>query len=270
MKSLKNHLSLITALFTILFTYQIFIVVDRISNSYEEQLNSDYSLIIVTKNSAKEKEFLSVDPLISSIIEIEPDEVIKKINSSLDEKSVNELKEALPKFFTIKLKSYPTPYQVETLNNNLLKHSDIEKVEDFSSQHDSTYELLLLFKYLTKVFSIAILVITTLLILKEMRIWQFQHNERMSIMALFGAPMWLRSAVLFRLAIVDAFASTILVLIVFPFIAKAASLHKILEILNIDVVLFNTFNDSIELLVISLTLSIVLALAIVLTHKENV
>ena len=47
------------------------------------------------------------------------------------------------------------------------------------------------------------MVVTIFLIAKEMRIWQFKHSERMNIMGLFGAPVWLRSAVLFRLAIVD-------------------------------------------------------------------
>ena len=53
-------------------------------------------------------------------------------------------------------------------------------------------------------------VVTILLIFKELRIWQFKHSERMNIMGLFGAPAWLRSAVLFRLAIVDALIASLL------------------------------------------------------------
>ncbi len=41
MKSLKNHISLIIALFTVLFSVQIYVAVDRTIDAYETRLNND-------------------------------------------------------------------------------------------------------------------------------------------------------------------------------------------------------------------------------------
>ncbi len=69
------------------------------------------------------------------------------------------------------------------------------------------------------VFAVVISIVTMLLIMKELKIWQFKHSERMNIMGLFGAPTWLRSAVLFRLSIVDAIISSILIFFIFSYLS---------------------------------------------------
>ena len=43
-----------------------------------------------------------------------------------------------------------------------------------------------------------------------MEIWKYAHQERMQVMEIFGAPLMLRSGVLFRIAVVDAFIATLL------------------------------------------------------------
>lgn len=125
------------------------------------------------------------------------------------------LKLTLPKFYRLYLSRFPTPQEISKLQKRLEKHSSIERVEGYAQTHDTVYKLMLLFKDVVQIFSIAIAAVTSLLILKEMRLWQFQHADRMSIMALFGAPVWLRSAVLFRLAIVDAIIATIVLYLAF-------------------------------------------------------
>jgi cell division transport system permease protein len=56
MRSVKNHLSLIIALFTIVFTMQIYIIVDRTVTAYESNLNEDYSIDVVTQNNVGDKQ----------------------------------------------------------------------------------------------------------------------------------------------------------------------------------------------------------------------
>jgi cell division transport system permease protein len=112
--------------------------------------------------------------------------------------------------------------------------------------------------------------VTLLLIVKEMRIWQFQHEERMSIMALFGAPIMLRSAVLFRLAIIDAIIAAAMILIVFSLIIKSGWTEPYFNDIGIHVTLFNYATDSFLHFGLALSLSMILALMLVVNHKEEV
>jgi cell division transport system permease protein len=112
--------------------------------------------------------------------------------------------------------------------------------------------------------------VTILLIFKELRIWQFKHNERMSIMSLFGAPTWLRSAVLFRLAIVDALIASVITFAIFSYIASSSWVSEQLATIGIHIVVFDKLNDSLTALAVSVVLSVLLATFIVLGHKEEV
>ena len=270
MKSIKNHLSLIIALFSILFSIQIFIIVDRSIDAYKKNLANNYSLVVVSQKKLDTQSIIVSNNLISDISTLTPDNVIKRLNTGMSKKNVELLKLTLPKFYKVKLKYYPTPSEIEILTNKLLKKDSVIKVENFSSNLDSTYKLLLLFKSVITVFAISMLVVTVLLILKELRIWQFKHNERMSIMSLFGAPTWMRSAVLFRLAIVDALFASAFVFVIFSFLSSDVWVLEQFRDIGITVTIFDPLYDFLMLSGIAILLSIILASLIVLGHKEEV
>jgi len=180
------------------------------------------------------------------------------------------LKLTLPKFYKLKLTHFPTPSEVDKLTKTLLKNKSIVKVENFSNNHDTTYKLLLLFKNVIAVFSISIFIVTVLLIFKELRIWQFQHSERMNIMGLFGAPTWMRSAVLFRLATVDALIASALSFILFTYISSNAIVLEQFRDIGIDLVIFNPLTDFLAMLGVAIFISMLLASLIVLGQKEEV
>jgi cell division transport system permease protein len=269
-KSIRNHLSLIVALISILFSIQTFIVVDRSIEAYKENLANNYSVVIVSKKNIQEGELLSLDKIIDTVDVLSPDNVIKRLDTDIDEKNINLLKLTLPKFYKLHLKKFPTPKEIESLRKNLFKNSNITKIEDFSNNHDITYKLLLLFKNVIMVFAVVISIVTMLLIMKELKIWQFKHSERMNIMGLFGAPTWLRSAVLFRLSIVDAIISSILIFFIFSYLSTNEFVLKQLKNINIDIVVFDPMNDFLLLLGVSISLSVLLATMIVLSHREEV
>jgi cell division transport system permease protein len=195
--------------------------------------------------------------------------VLNELKGELKEKNFNLLKIMLPKFYRIYFTHYPTPNELQQLQKRLLEHKTISKVETFSNSHDTVYNLLLLFKSVTIVLGLAIGIITILLIFKELRIWQFQHNERMQIMALFGAPMWLRSAVLFRLAIVDAIIASALVFIAFITLEDSGLVNDKLHLLNIQIELFNILDDGIKVIVLAFTLAISLAFMVMMSSTKN-
>lgn len=270
MKSIKNHLSLVVALLSILFSMQIFIIVDRSIESYKEKLANNYSVIVVSQKKLSDKAIKAINPLISDSKELAPDAVIKRLNTNMDAKNIELLKLTLPKFYKLNLKYYPTPKEIKRLTSNLLSNRYITKVEDYSHVHDTTYKLLLLFKSVVSVFAISIFIVTTLLIFKELRIWQFKHTERMSIMGLFGAPIWLRSAVLFRLSIVDALIASALAFGLFTYLSSNKFILEQFNNIGINIVVFDYVNDFLLLLSVAVSLSILLATLIVLGHKEEV
>jgi len=270
MKSFKNHLSLITALFSILFTIQIFVAVDRAIVSYEEELSKNYSIIVIASRSIKEDKFKAAHPIILKSESVLVDDVLKRLTSDMKQKNIDLLKITLPKFYRISLKNYPSPTQIKSLNKALVKVLYVTKVESFSQSHDTLYNLLILMKYVVLILAIAVFTVTSLLILKEMRIWQFQHMERMNIMALFGAPVWMRSAVLFRLAIVDAIIASFLVIGTFFALDNEEWIHDKLHSVNINIDIFVPLSDGAILLQVALAVSILLATMIIMGHKEEV
>lgn len=270
MKSLKNHFSLIAALFTILFTIQVYKVLDRSISAYEETLRANYSIVVIATSALDEGAVKSKFSLIRSIEEISPEKVIKRLEKEMDKTSLGLLRVSLPKFYKLSLEHYPQPSEIDILSSQLQNMKEIKRVESFAKTHDQIYKLLLLYKGVTQIFAIAIFVVTLLLIAKEMRIWQFQHEERMKIMALFGAPIMLRSAVLFRLAILDALIAAALVFAVFSIIDKSGWAAPYFKDIDIQVAVFDYAKDGLMHFTIALSLSILLATMLIINHKEDI
>ncbi|SFV69383.1 Cell division protein FtsX [hydrothermal vent metagenome] len=270
MKSFKNHLSLVVALLSILFSLQVFIIVQRAIDAYKENLAKNYSLVVVAQKPLKVSTLLEANKLVQTVDMISPDNVIKKLNSGISKQNIELLKLTLPKFYKLKLEYYPSPRELDKLTKSLLKTQSIVKVETFSKTHDTTYKLLLLFKTVITIFAFTVIIVTVLLIFKELRIWQFKHNERMSIMGLFGAPVWLRSAVLFRLAIVDAFIASALAFILFSYLSAMPWVVEQFNNIGIKILIFDKIYDFLIMLGISIVVSMLLATFIVLGHKEEV
>ena len=98
MKSFKNHFSLIVALFSILFTVQSFILIDRVLKQYEGALHDNYSVIVVASEGITKDTFRKYDSIISESESISPDRVLSKLKDELKEQNIELLKLSLPKF----------------------------------------------------------------------------------------------------------------------------------------------------------------------------
>ena len=66
MRSIKNHLGLILPLFAILFSLEYLMFIDKILNFYEERLNSEYSLIVVSDKGVTKSDIIQSDTIIKS------------------------------------------------------------------------------------------------------------------------------------------------------------------------------------------------------------
>lgn len=270
MKSLKSHFSLITALFSILITLQLFLSLDRVITAYEQTLGENYGIVVVSDTNLSEHFFKKIDASIKEAEALSPKQMLQSLQEHTGDSGINLMELKLPYFYRLRLKHFISPSDARTLGLKLQRETAISRVETFAQQHDTIYRLLQLFKGVIIVITAVLFLVTSLLIIKEMRLWQFQHRERMNIMALFGAPVWLRSAVLFRLAIVDAVIASILATIIFLTIEHYGWVDRILELVQVHVALFDPLTDLPLLFTVAISLSILLASMIVMGHKEEV
>ena len=266
---LREHLSLIVALFTILFTLQVYFIIDRTIDIYEQTLRDNYSMVLVSEEDLKTDLVKSQFKLVEKFDPVDPQKVIERLKDELNKEDLGVLRENLPKFYRVFLNIYPTPDELKILKIQLEKIDGVVRVETYSKTHDQIFKLLILFKEISNVFLLAIFLVSALLVIKEMRIWQFEHVERMNIMALFGAPLWMRSAVLFKVAVIDAFISSVLVVVSFIILDLNGWLHELFSMISIDVDIFEFFEDTVNLLSISILISLVLAIVTILQNKDK-
>jgi len=270
MKSLKSHFSLITALFSILITLQLFLSLERVITAYEHKLRDNYGIVVVTDSNLSDAYFKKADSLVKSVEPLSPKRMLQQLQQLAGDSDINLMTLDLPHFYRLRLTRFVTPEEAKALGKRLKREKAVLRVETFAQQHDTVYRMLQLFKGVVLVLAGVLFLVTSLLIVKEMRLWQFQHRERMNIMALFGAPVWLRSAVLFRLAIVDAIIASLLSVAAFLLVMYYGWVERVLELIQVDVALFAPAQDVPLLFGVAVSLSILLASMIVMGHKEEV
>jgi len=263
MKSLKSHLSLTVALFAILFTVQIFAIVLRLIDSYEEKLKESYAMILISHAQLEKK---SLAPVVSGDFKLtilSNEEILQELSGDLDKRQITLLKATLPYFYELKLDHFPQPDEIVSMEAKLLNISGIKEIESFANRHDQVFRLLLLIKSVVNIFALIIIIIAALLILKEMRLWQLNHQNRMHIMALFGAPVWLRSAVLFRFAFFDTIFATVITVAIFLFLGDLPSVQLLFSSIGVTVSMIHPIPEAFILFAVALITSVTLALTLV-------
>lgn len=270
MKSFKNHVSLIIALFAILLTLQTFLSLERVIKAYEHKLSDNYAVIIVSEQNLTLAAVQRVSGSIRSIEQLSPAQILSRLQQNSAAAHINLMELQLPNFYRLRLDHYPNPSEIQSLGLHLERLGSIERVETFARQHDTIHRLLSLFKHVVLMLAGTLFLVTSLLIAKEMRIWQFQHMERMQIMTLFGSTIFLRSAVLFRLAIVDAIIATLIAAGVFGAVEHYGWGAQMLAMIRVEALLFDPAQDLPLLLGVAMLLSVLLAFMIITGQRDEV
>ncbi len=269
MKSLKNHLSVIFPLFVLLFSLQFSFLTDKIVKDYSQKLTQDYSIVVVAPKKLSKAVVQSRVNGIKSIEEISSKKILDRLKGNISSKNIALLKIALPKFYSLKLKSFPSITEIERIKQKLLKSGLVSKVETFSKTHDKIYRMFESLKNIAFITSVFIVIISVLLMFKQMKIWLLEHRERMSIMTLFGASSWMKSAVLYRLVIVDSFISTFLVGITFVILPQLTKINEFSKTMDVVIPKFDLIKDTGILLGISLLFSLfIVSIVIKKMNKE--
>lgn len=267
MKYIKNHLMFILPLMAILLGVEFYLVFDRTTKSYEKTLTAGYTMLVVTKKPVKLEDFQKLNTHIITLSHVERENIIQEVAKGVSKSSSEAILKALPYFYNLGLDSYVHTNELTQIKNDLEAESNIKKVETFGSSYNSNYKLFEFIKFTLKVFIAFMAIVSLFLIIKQMEIWKYSHKERMRVMEIFGAPLMLRSGVLFRVAFVDAIFATIFVSGIFFYIKFHWAANSGIDIMvqNIDE-LFQVSDISI-LLGCAMLIVIVAVYSVVFSNK---
>lgn len=201
----------ILPLMAILLGVEFYLVFDRTTDSYEKTLTEGYTMLVVSKKPVTLETFQELNKHIITSKQIQRSNIISEVAKGVSKSSSKEILAVLPYFYNLSLDSYLKTSELDEIKKDLEIDKNIKRVETFGSSYNSSYRLFAFIKFTLKVFIIFMGVVSLFLIIKQMEIWKYAHKERMQVMEIFGAPLMLRSGVLFRVAFVDAIFATILV-----------------------------------------------------------
>ncbi|MDR3347663.1 MAG: hypothetical protein LBN32_03520 [Helicobacteraceae bacterium] len=269
MKSIKNHFSLIFALTALLMNFQTYMVITGIITKYETNLSDDYAIVILSKERLNIENIKRVIPYSRSLDQIDTAQVIEEVKETLSENNLAYLKTAMPHFYRLKLNHYPSIDERSQIAKELSDVNSIIRVETFAKTENKVYKLLLLNKAMILVFAVLMFIVALLMIVRQMEVWRHEHTRRISIMTIFGAPMWHKSAVLFRLAIIDSIISAALVGGLFYYISVDSGIKLGLIEVGLSEIEYNPFISVPILFGLALTISIASTLYVIFNAEER-
>lgn len=271
MNSLKNHLALIVPLVALLFSLESILLVNRTLSDYENKLGKNYAIILASSSELNFEQIQNKVIEAQSLTPINTDLVLEKLQKNISQSNFILLKKSLPYFYSLNLNTYPSTQRLEAINKNLSAFSHILRVESFSKSHGQIYQLLLIIKGSIIIFSGLIALISTLLMFKQIEIWRFEHSERMEIMTLLGAPLWMRNSLLFRLACIDTIIATIIVVSGLIYTSNNPTLILFIQDLGLNPEIFSPFLDTFILLLTGLIVSLISVWIVsIRTREQNV
>jgi len=269
MKYIKEHIMFIFPMLAILLGIESFIVFDRMSQNYEQELKADYSMLVLANQPMDLAAFEALDDRISTVQTIEKESIVKEMVQGMQSISAKDIMDALPYFYTIRLKSYLDNQSLEEIKNRLTASDQIKKVETFGKSHHSSYNLFVFIKMVLWTF-VGFMTLTSLfLVIKQMQVWQFAHRERMQVMEIFGASTMLKSGILFKRAMIDALIATFITSGLFAFLRFVWVKRSNIEILMQKEELLFAYSDIAILGTIACLIVITAVVMVVMGSKER-
>jgi len=269
MKFVKRHLAIIFPMVAILLGLEFFIVFDRTTQNYEASLADSYAMLVVAKEEMSIDDFKTWDDHVLKVAEIEKEKIVNRVGSSFQSSNTKVIHEKMPNFYSIKLDSYLNNRALEKVKQNFLKSDKITRVETFDTLHQSNYGLFSFIKFSFRTFIVFMTIIGFFLILKQMEVWNYLHADRMKVMDIFGASLFLRSKVLINMAFIDAVISAFLASAIFYFIQNRWIEGSNIAILQDNMDKLFTFNDIFILTFAAIFIVMVAVFLVVINVKEE-
>ena len=267
MKFIKNHLMFILPLMAILLGIEFYLVFERTTNTYEKGLKESYTMLVVSKKPVELSAFQALNKHISSSENIAREGIVSEVAKGVGKSTSDAIMKALPYFYNLGLDAYLHSSELENIKRDLKADKNIKRVETFGGSYNSSYRLFTFIKFTLKIFIIFMTVVSLFLIIKQMEIWKYAHKERMQVMEIFGAPLMLRSGVLFKVAFIDAIFASILVSGIFLYIKFYWAAQSGIDMMTQNQEVLFKVTDMGILLGSSLLIVIIAVYSVVFTNK---
>lgn len=189
MKAFKTFFSFAFPLIAILLSYSIFIIVDKGVANYQQTIANDYSIVVVSTKQLNKQRFEDNSIDLKELEELPRTSIVRKLEDSLSKRSLDLLNAKLPYFYKVHLNNFPTDSQLVILQTKMKNIEEIKQTEVFAKDHNKTYSLLLLVENIVLILLSVIIVFGLLILIKQVKIWFYEHHERISIMRLHGASI---------------------------------------------------------------------------------
>ncbi len=269
MKFLRYHISIILPLFLLLFVIESFYMLKKIIDNYESKISSDYAIVLVSKVPVDKKILERNIKNIAELKLININNTLDRLKNSISKENLKKLKTSMPLFYSLKLKVLPSKEELLKDKQYIQKLPGIRSVSIFQKRYGRFYNFLIFNRMLLMFFTVFVSIIVLLLIVKQAEVWIFEHKQRFEIMSILGAPFWMKSAMLYRVVIVDSIVSSLAVTSLFYYIVNDPKCIAYFK--NIGIVLpgFNLIEDGAVLFGIGILVSIFsVTFAIIKLNKE--
>ena len=254
-------------LMAILLGVEFYLVFDRTTDSYEKGLKEGYSMLVVTQKPMDLPELQKLNKHIGTSEKIKRENIVEEVAKGVSKDSRKEILTSLPYFYNVGLDEYLHTSSLEEIKADLEADANIKKVETFCSSYSSAYRLFSFIKFTLNLFIIFMAVVSLFLIIKQMEIWKYAHKQRMQVMEIFGAPLMLRSGVLFKVAIIDAFIATILTSVIFLYVKFQWAANSGIDIMMQNQEELFRLSDMAILLASSLLIVVIAVYSVVFSSK---
>lgn len=268
MKSLKKFTAFIILLTSMLLAFSLYLNITKSVDNYKKSIIEDYSIVVVSSTPLIKEDISKIAGIsVKSIVTLNKNEIVKKFKNRLSPNSLELLKIRLPHFYKIYLESFPTTSQLKVIKAELQERQNIATVETFSKNHSTTYLLLSLLNKIVLVLFFIIFLFAILILSKEIKLWFYEHAERLSIMKLHGASTLYSARPIIKTAILSSVISFIITVAILYTLSANLDLFlfpELKEILYID--LLNQA-DLMKVFILSILVSVLTILGVLIQHK---
>jgi len=270
MKSLKSIFSFIVPLTAMLITFAIFLFTTKVVDDYKLKISNDYSIVVVSSLPLVKdnlSEFAGIK--VKNIVTLEKNKIISNMKNNLSDKSIKLLKQRLPYFYKIHLEKYPTSSELNQIKLELKEIKTVKKVEIFSKNHNQIYLLLLIIQKIIAIVFVVILLYAVIIIAKQIKIWFYEHHEKIAIMRFHGASILYSAGTVIRHAIFGALISFVIVAFLMILLNENLSIIFPSELQNVVDIRLSINAELIKVFILSLFISISTIFGVLFKYKLN-
>jgi cell division transport system permease protein len=131
------------------------------------------------------------------------------------------------------------------------------------------YSLLVLTKDIATVLFIIVLISSFLMLLQQIRIWFFEHSERISILQLLGASLLYSTKFILKIILISIIVSLVLVFSLMSFLLSSISLFVQPELLSIIPSFSQMGIELIKISILAIALPIIAYTVLLIKHRNN-